>query len=142
MDFIFESCINYIHTYTLSSQIFMHSPSILLMLETVIISIISLPLHSFSGVPTIFLNHKSWICSLKPLLTSPIFSNLSSILASTTMGTLGISLYNFWTVAWVLYAIPSTTSFSLWKFFTLSLTSYFSSSPSLLGLQRPSFSGL
>jgi hypothetical protein len=49
MAFIFGSPMRYVHTYALSSQSFVHSSSTLLMLETIVVSILTLPSCTSGG---------------------------------------------------------------------------------------------
>jgi hypothetical protein len=52
-------------------------------------------------------------------MTSPIFYNCFSIVASMTKGTSGTCLYKFWTVACVLYTITLACPFLLFFCFPL-----------------------
>jgi hypothetical protein len=124
MAFIFGSPMSSVHTCALSLQSFVHSSYIFLILTTFVISILTLPSCTSSGVLRMLLGCKSWIFSLKPFMNSLIFDNCSSIVASITEGTSGTYLYNFWTIGCVFYTMVSTSSFSCSSFVALSLAPY------------------
>jgi len=115
-----------IHIYALSSQNFVHSFSIFLMLSTSIIFFLSHPILSSSGVLNILFNCRSSILVKNPLMTLLILNTCYSMVSYTTNGTYRISLHNFWTVTCVFCAIFSASSFTFWDLSVLSSTSFFS----------------
>jgi hypothetical protein len=126
-------------TLALSSQRHAHSSSNFLILATVIVVVHSLPSRTSGGMPGVVCCWRSWTCSQNLFITSPIFNNCSSMVASMTRGTSGTCLYNFWTTAWVFCTIASASSFSFWDFVSLSsaLSWVFKFLP--FCLQAPSF---
>jgi hypothetical protein len=100
-------------TCAFSSQNFVHSPLIFLMFTTVVVFVLSLPLHTSRDNPSMLLIFKSSICDWKPLMTSSIVCSCSSVVASTTRGTFGIALYKFWIISWVFCVMLLASSLSL-----------------------------
>jgi hypothetical protein len=121
--FIYENSTKSFHICVLSSQCFTDSSSTFLMLAMTIIVIFSLPVHSSSGILGVVHNFRSTIFYQKPLMTLPIFNACCSVVASTTIETFSVSLYNFWTTAWVFCAIHLASSFSYISFLTIYLDS-------------------
>jgi hypothetical protein len=121
--FISKSSINFVHTCAFSSHSFMQSASIFLILVTIVVFVLVLPSRTYGGDPSMLLSFKSSIYDRNPLITSPSICTCSSIVTLTTRGTFGISLYNFWTTAWVFFSMLFASSFSFNGVFSLSSTS-------------------
>jgi hypothetical protein len=121
--FISRSSISSVHICAFSSQSFPHSPSIFMMLEIVVVSILVRPSLASGGDPGMLLSLKYYIFDRKELINSLIVCTYSSIFALTTRGTFGISLYNFWTTGWVFFSMFYASSFSFTFILSLSSTS-------------------
>jgi hypothetical protein len=93
MTFIYVSSTRLVQIYALSSEIFFHSSSILLIFSIIVIISLSLPDLSYSTM----CDCKSSILVWNPLMNSLILEACSSMVDSTTNNTSKISLYNLWT---------------------------------------------